>query len=963
MSQVIAGAYELIEKLGSGGGGKVYLAQHLHLKKKVVVKADKRMNTVSEELLRREADVLKELNHPHIPRVYDYFMEGNISYTVMDYIEGENLKNALKRGERFSQPQVIQWACQLLDALQYLHSPIHGDPPKGFVHSDIKPANLMRTLNGDICLIDFNIALALGEEGIIGRSAGYASPEHYGFDFSSGYDTEYGSLTETDADATWTLAAKDLEQQGDSLTATMEEPSSSYSSRSSWNPGKRKIIPDVRSDIYEVGATLYHLLSGVRPAANWTKVEPLSAEIYSPQVVRIISRAMNPNPYLRYQTAEGMREAFLNLRKNDPRVRRWKKYRLIASVLFPIFILLGTAASFAGLRGMQRMENWFRMTEHAQEALDEGDPTAAIVRSMEIISESQKQFIPKQVPGIQRVLTEALGVYDLSDGYKRYKLKKFPSAPLVLAADPDGKTAAALCGNTVEIFDTASTETIAQLPSEDCAVSEIEYLDAHTVLYAGKGGIKAYDLYEERELWSGKPTSYICTSGDRSRAAGSYEQDTGALIYDTETGDVRSRINYGGKRQSIAFDDHLFALNKGGTLLGISFEDGSLHLYDAEQPEKDTAVLDADSGYTHFEGGFCGKYFAFSASNKEESMFAVIDTEDMSEAGGFRAESEAAFGVQTDEDGIYVRSENVLVKIDPATGGQTPLVSMDENILRFAVSDSCTMVTSDSNVYFFDKNTRLLSRYAKEYKSDLAEMSGETALLANRDQPEIRIMQYQEKPEAELFSYEPDYEHDEARVSSDGETVMLYSYEQFRIYGKDGSLLCEVTIPESSHVLDQQFIREGGESSLEVLYDDGRKDIYSAKDGNLIKEETGGRKLKSLDEEFVIDDLRIESPLHGTPVVYNAQTGKEIARLKEDTYLTDVAKAGGYMIARYITADGERSGQILDEKCTVLAELPYLCDVADERLIFDYPSGKIRESKIYSIEELMEMAGDENKTK
>ena len=68
------------------------------------------------------------------------------------------------------------------------------------------------------------------------------------------------------------------------------------------------------------------------------------------------------------------------------------------------------------------------------------------------------------------------------------------------------------------------------------------------------------------------------------------------------------------------------------------------------------------------------------------------------------------------------------------------------------------------------------------------------------------------------------------------------------------------------------------------------------------------------------------------------------------------------MIAQYITADGECSGQSLDEKCTVLAALPYLCDVVDDTLIFDYPSGRIRKSEIYSTEELMEMA-DENGTK
>ena len=179
MQQMIASTYEIIEKLGSGGGGTVYLARHLRLKKKVVLKADKRKLSVDQKLLRREVDILKDLSHPHIPKVYDFFVEGEEVYTVMDYIEGESLDKALKRGETFSQPQVIRWANQLLDALNYLHSPIHGNPPRGFVHSDIKPANLMRTIQGGICLIDFNIALALGEENVIGCSAGDRSDTEY----------------------------------------------------------------------------------------------------------------------------------------------------------------------------------------------------------------------------------------------------------------------------------------------------------------------------------------------------------------------------------------------------------------------------------------------------------------------------------------------------------------------------------------------------------------------------------------------------------------------------------------------------------------------------------------------------------------------------------------------------------------------------------------------------------------
>ena len=79
----------------------------------------------------------------------------------MDYVEGESLDKPLRRGERFAQAQVVEWACQLLEALCYLHS----RPPHGILHGDIKPANVMLTPENDIRLIDFNIVLALGEEG------------------------------------------------------------------------------------------------------------------------------------------------------------------------------------------------------------------------------------------------------------------------------------------------------------------------------------------------------------------------------------------------------------------------------------------------------------------------------------------------------------------------------------------------------------------------------------------------------------------------------------------------------------------------------------------------------------------------------------------------------------------------------------------------------------------------------
>ena len=103
MSQIIADIYEIDGKIGSGGGGIVYLGRHLRLQKPVVLKADKRTLNTKREALRREVDMLKNLSHSYIPQVYDFVQDNGVVYTVMDYIEGESLDKVLKRGEKIAQ--------------------------------------------------------------------------------------------------------------------------------------------------------------------------------------------------------------------------------------------------------------------------------------------------------------------------------------------------------------------------------------------------------------------------------------------------------------------------------------------------------------------------------------------------------------------------------------------------------------------------------------------------------------------------------------------------------------------------------------------------------------------------------------------------------------------------------------------------------------------------------------------
>ncbi|MBR0282457.1 MAG: serine/threonine protein kinase, partial [Oscillibacter sp.] len=347
MPEIIAGLYELEEQIGAGGAGIVYLGKHLRLGKTVVLKADKRTLRAKPEVLRREVDALKNLSHTYIPQVYDFIAEGDTVYTVMDYIEGESLDRPLKRGERFPQPQIIEWACELLEALCYLHS----RPPYGILHSDIKPANIMVTPQGDIRLIDFNIALALGESGSVrvGFSRGYASPEHYGLDYT--------------IHPAGTTTSRNLASESLSVSGTGQ--------------GKGVLL-DVRSDIYSVGATLYHLLTGVRPPQNAEEVPAITEKGVSPAVSAIIQKAMRPNPDERYQTAAEMLAAFENLRRNDPCVRRRRAAVACTVAALVTLFLAGGALAFAGQRGIAELDSERVLTEQAANALRAGDKVSAV---------------------------------------------------------------------------------------------------------------------------------------------------------------------------------------------------------------------------------------------------------------------------------------------------------------------------------------------------------------------------------------------------------------------------------------------------------------------------------------------------------------------------------------------------------------------------------------------------------
>lgn len=214
--------YRILDLVGQGGMGAIYKAEDLRLEgrlcaiKEVIPdeNSPREYQEQAQTAFRQEASVLARLDHTNLPKVSDFFLFNGRNYLVMDFVPGQDLReiieNARHKGEFITEQQVLLWAEQLLNALEYLH---HQEPP--VLHRDIKPSNIKLTPNGTIKLVDFGLAKVLQPD---------------------------DNRTITVLQGRATIQYAPLEQIGGDTGHT-----------------------DVRSDIYSVGATLYHLLTSQAP--------------------------------------------------------------------------------------------------------------------------------------------------------------------------------------------------------------------------------------------------------------------------------------------------------------------------------------------------------------------------------------------------------------------------------------------------------------------------------------------------------------------------------------------------------------------------------------------------------------------------------------------------------------------------------------------------------------------------
>lgn len=380
---LVDGKYEILREIGRGGMSVVYLAMDIRLNKQWAIKeiarkANDANNDIVVSSLLAEANLMKKLDHPALPRIVDIIEEQNTIYVVMDYIEGEPLSKVLEVYGAQDQDTVIEWGKQLCDVLYYLHN---CEPP--IIYRDMKPANVMLRPDGSVKLIDFGIAREYKRSKTADTESlgtrGYAAPE------------QFGGKGQTDA----------------------------------------------RTDIYSFGVTLYHLVTGKNPCEPPYELYPIkqiNPDFYD-GLQYLIQKCTQMNPEDRFQSCDEIRYVLDNIHEFDKgrRLSQNKKYRafIVMTILTVVFAVLG--AGSLGLRYSalsQDFQEKLTLIERADD-ISIADSNYSASKDMSGLDQSQKlRLIASYYETLDRLTSD-----DASSLYSR----SFESPVNYLAVDNDSK--------------------------------------------------------------------------------------------------------------------------------------------------------------------------------------------------------------------------------------------------------------------------------------------------------------------------------------------------------------------------------------------------------------------------------------------------------------------------------------------------------------------------------------------
>jgi serine/threonine-protein kinase len=314
MKTLFGGRYKITETIGSGGMGTVYLAESVSLGTKWAVKAVEKKRGGNFDLL-AEPNILKKLNHPALPRIMDIEQDDEYLYIIEDYIEGTPLDKQLNLRKRFDEATVIEWCKQLCGVLTYLH----GQSPNPVIYRDMKPSNIIVSADNVVRVIDFGIAREFktdsGSDTSYMGTRGYAAPEQYG-------------TSQTDA----------------------------------------------RTDIYALGATAYHLLTGVSPNEPPYEFLPLrqTDRRFSEGIEFIVGKCVQNDPKDRYQSAGDLLYDLENIYAFNSYYKRKKRLgKLLLAFKFALLAGFSCLLAFSlNLMGEERAEKYAALVDEGRRALN-----------------------------------------------------------------------------------------------------------------------------------------------------------------------------------------------------------------------------------------------------------------------------------------------------------------------------------------------------------------------------------------------------------------------------------------------------------------------------------------------------------------------------------------------------------------------------------------------------------------
>ena len=301
IGSIFDGKYKILNKVGQGGMSVVYLAMNEKANKQWAIKEVRKDGIKDFEIVKQglvaETDILKKLSHPSLPSIIDVIDCDDSFVIIMDYIEGNSLNKALDEFGAQPQEYVIEWAKQLCDVLGYLHS-----RTPAIIYRDMKPANVMLKPDGNVTLIDFGTAREFKEKNLADTTClgtvGYAAPE------------QFGGMGQTDA----------------------------------------------RTDIYCLGATLYHLVTGKNPCEPPYEILPIRSinPALSSGLEKIILKCTQRDPNDRYQSAAELMYALEHYEEADNRFKQKQQKKL---GLFIGSVVLSVVFASTSLWGYKSAEN------------------------------------------------------------------------------------------------------------------------------------------------------------------------------------------------------------------------------------------------------------------------------------------------------------------------------------------------------------------------------------------------------------------------------------------------------------------------------------------------------------------------------------------------------------------------------------------------------------------------------